>query len=466
MKKIIYITLLLFLFIKTSAQESIISGTIPEYAGKELRFTYYSDFITNEIKEAGKVKVAENGEFYFKLNSEDVVDIHIVDGIYDGSLLAEPGREYDIKLPLPEKKSFNEICNPFFEEIKYYIGYTDTVENDLNFKIQDIERDLGFFISENYNNFIFGIPPRQKVDSFIDVFNRNYHSNNKYLNDFINYKIGYLKYISRYSEPEEIASVYFYNSPVLYNNESYFTLFNNIFKNFFKSFPHQKKVESYGSIINYGKGLSVLIENISSNLELSNKPLIELLIIKGLYDGFHSGDYDSKSIIPILDSIIVYSKNPKSILIAENTKKSINHLLTGSQAPDFELYDQDSVLIKLSKFKGKYIYLNFCTNKNMTSRRELSLIPPLKKKFKRDIEFITISVDDSFDDFKKFCISNNYDWIIVGFGNQPEILNEYKVRSFPTGFLIDPYGKLILVPALLPSEGFENQFYGILNKRN
>lgn len=461
------IPILVLLSFSTTGQEVVLSGSVPEYSGEELIFSSYSNYITKEYKVIGRSKVNKDGYFKISFNTDKVLEIHLINGIYDGTLLVEPGRKYDIKLPPPEEKSFKELSNPFFKEIMYYIGYTDTIENDINIKIPSITGNLDNFISKNYTDFIYGTPPRQKIDSFIININKKYPAGiNPFQDSFLEYELGYLKYISRYFDHKKMGEEYFYNSPVLYNNGAYMDLFNHVFVDFFRSFPHNAKSESYSSIINYRKGYSSLIKLVEINLETDNRPFTEMLILKGLFDGFYNGDFRATEVIPIMDSIIILSEIPQNKKIAKNIKKSIEHLLPGTNAPIFELYDSDSNMVNLSNFKGKYVYLNFCSYQSKASRRELSLMTALYKKFKRKVEFVTISTDESFVEFIKLFGNNKYQWTYLSFQNQSDILKTYKVKSFPTSFLIDPYGKLILVPALLPSEGFENQFYGVLNRRN
>jgi hypothetical protein len=43
-----------------------------------------------------------------------------------------------------------------------------------------------------------------------------------------------------------------------------------------------------------------------------------------------------------------------------------------------------------------------------------------------------------------------------------EILEDYDIRAYPSYFLIDPEGKLILSPAPGPDKGFEKVFLEIL----
>ena len=56
-------------------------------------------------------------------------------------------------------------------------------------------------------------------------------------------------------------------------------------------------------------------------------------------------------------------------------------------------------------------------------------------------------------------------WIFLDSKFQSEIIEAYDVRTFPTYYLIDPEGRLLLSPAPGPDDGFEQRFVGIVKKR-
>ncbi len=52
---------------------------------------------------------------------------------------------------------------------------------------------------------------------------------------------------------------------------------------------------------------------------------------------------------------------------------------------------------------------------------------------------------------------NDYLWRALYFEDKTGILDNYQIRAFPMAYLIGPDGKLVLSPAPLPSEGFEQE---------
>jgi len=69
---------------------------------------------------------------------------------------------------------------------------------------------------------------------------------------------------------------------------------------------------------------------------------------------------------------------------------------------------------------------------------------------------------NKLDDFMH---RNAYTWTVLHYEGQPGVLDDYMVRGYPTAYLIDRNGLLLLSPATLPSEGFEQQLFRIMRAR-
>ena len=55
---------------------------------------------------------------------------------------------------------------------------------------------------------------------------------------------------------------------------------------------------------------------------------------------------------------------------------------------------------------------------------------------------------------KNYMKTNKYEWTFLFFNNQYDLLKDYKVKAYPTFYLVDPDGKMSLLPAVPPSEPF------------
>jgi hypothetical protein len=81
------------------------------------------------------------------------------------------------------------------------------------------------------------------------------------------------------------------------------------------------------------------------------------------------------------------------------------------------------------------------------------------------LNVVTVMVSEDRSKLEDFMSRNGYSWKVLHYEGQPGVLDDYMVRAYPTGYLIDRNGKLLLSPAILPSEGFEQQLFRIMRSR-
>jgi len=192
---------------------------------------------------------------------------------------------------------------------------------------------------------------------------------------------------------------------------------------------------------------------------------MEMVILKSLHDEFFSDNFSRSALLALLDSVYRTTKIPEHVIIAENIRNRITKLLPGFVPAPFSLMDVNGREVSLDKFKGKYVYLNFCTTTSYTCLKEFVQLEKISKQYRKHLEVVTISADDNIEDLKNFLKNSKYSWTFLHFGNKPEILKDYDIRVYPTYFLIGPDKKMILSPAPSPEEGFEHRFFQLLRSK-
>jgi peroxiredoxin len=151
--------------------------------------------------------------------------------------------------------------------------------------------------------------------------------------------------------------------------------------------------------------------------------------------------------------------------LGQHIKDKITRLQPGYEPPQFELQDTDGNLVKLSDFKGRYVYLNFCTCQSYACLNEFNMLTTLYQKHKDHLTILTIATDPMEEILRQFLAKNKYDWKFLHYDNQPSVIRDYDIRAFPTYFLIGPDGKLILSPADSPAENFEQKLFDVMRSR-
>ncbi|BDX38225.1 hypothetical protein CYCD_15800 [Tenuifilaceae bacterium CYCD] len=466
MKFLRFLSIIAFTIISFSgfAQEAIVYGNASDYKGDEIIFYQYADFITATESEIGRCKVDSNGKFSCKLKILETTNVFSYLGIYRIYFFAEPTKKYNLVLPQKEDKTEVQRLNPFFRETDLQVGIANIDKNDINFLINSF--DLRF--NENFDQIVMDAykgKRQENIDSLVNLIEAKYtDTNNPYFNAYRQYRYGLLKQITFYKKSTSVSNELFLNKPILYNNPSYMELFNLVYDKYFMFFSRTTSGSAIFKDVS-DRSLTKLKETLSGNKVLSNDTLMEMVILKALYDEFFSDNFSRSSLISILDSVYRTTKIADHLLIAENIRSKITKLLPGFVPNTFVLKDINGNDVSLDKFEGKYVYLNFCTTTSYTCLQEFPLLEKIYQKYGKHLEIVSISADKDINDLKSFLKGTGYSWTFLHYGNKPDIIKDFDIRAYPTYFLIGPDRKLIYSPAPSPKENFEMKFFQILRDR-
>jgi peroxiredoxin len=274
-----------------------------------------------------------------------------------------------------------------------------------------------------------------------------------------------LKLLANRQRVQSLSDEYFNNHPVLYCNTAYADLFNQVFDKYFLFFGRTSQGQKLFNDVNEAASYQALRETLSANNNFSNDTLTELVILKQIHDEYYGSQFSRAGLLKILDTLVVSTRIAEHRRIAGIIRHKITRLQPGFEPPAFELLDTDGNLVRLSDYKGKYVYLNFCTCQSYACLNEFNMLAQLYQRHKDRIAIITISTDPMEEVLRKFLAKNKYDWKFLHYDKQPGILKEYDIRAFPTYFLIGPDGKLIHSPAASPAEYFEQRLFEVMKAR-
>ena len=161
-----------------------------------------------------------------------------------------------------------------------------------------------------------------------------------------------------------------------------------------------------------------------------------------------------------INEVVAYYK-----IYSEQRMAVKNELAKGSPSPvfkDFENYNGGAT--SLSDFKGKYVYIDVWATWCAPCKKEIPYLKEIEVKYHdRDIEFISISIDDenssggSLKKAKKAWKTMVADKNLTGCqliapnGWKTDFIVDYKINSIPRFILIDPEGKIVNADAPRPS---------------
>ena len=494
------VVLLLFILISTSvgAENVQLSGSAPEFANQELVFKTFTDQITYTEVLLAKCPVDSAGNFACSLSIDQTRYVFLRLGAYEAFLFIEPEMEYQIILPERKDKTMADELNPYFEPIQYHLGIINTHEKELNYQLAFFDEIYALMLNNSlhltYNKLkkhnantgttkvdtVYSDKTYSRiVDNSAYLISQNFKEIDidreiekadsifadvdiKFFNDFKKYKYAQYRHLSNQEMMKSISNSYYQNNEILYHNPAYMSLFNLVYKDYFQYFGRTEKGGKIYQDINKQESYSALNNTLQQDSILANDTLRELVILKCLYDEFYKDKFSRKAMLKILDSLSLSTQNPEHLLIAKNIRNKVTKLLTGYEPPQFQLFDKDSNLVSLNDFKGKYVYLGFCTTVSYACIKEFEMLRSLYERHQKNFEIVVICMDENLPQMKHFVERKRFPYTFLHYGNQVEVFKDYDIRAFPTYYFINKQGKLSLSPAASPDENVELQIFKVM----
>lgn len=190
-----------------------------------------------------------------------------------------------------------------------------------------------------------------------------------------------------------------------------------------------------------GESFPEKIMNLRENMDSGKlRDAIENRMINSFVNQ-NKGKTDSKEIIAVLDTIA--NDNPRYKEWVEMISGYRSFIEPGDEVPDDILYDLEGNKIRLSDFKGKYLFIDFWASWCTYCIRELPALHKIQNDFSdKDIQFIGISLDADPENWKKavekYNLANNQ-YIV----STPEFAQKLELNTIPRYMLYDPNGRLI-----------------------
>ncbi len=457
----------------TYGQSVSIRATDPDYSHKTIRVTAARNPFITVPEYTSRVVCGEGGEFEYELDLDRPGVVQLETGIYQAYLYLEPGYHYDIQLPPYREKTQEELISPFFQPVvvsifvlsRYSITGQHAMEGpgDINEAMARFDSVFTAANQEVIRN--RKLQKNSDPDALITGMEAMFSSDtSSFFAYHRKYKYGLLKLNEGKTGLEGISREFL--GPVVQEwHPGFMELFRAMFRDFLFYYERTPEGKGLGTLINRGQPLDSVRQIILRHPAVWNDTLADMILLQELSFVFYRGDYHKEAIIMLLDSISGDPAAPRIGLYASQVKRKLSSLLAGHPPPDFTLPDLEGNLYSLADLTGKYLYLFFGTPNHYGCMMEYPFLQSFQEKHAAYLRVVTVMVSDNREELKSFMERNKYTWKVLKYIDPATLLDDYMVKSYPTAYLLAPDGTLLLSPAVLPSHGFEQQFFRILRSR-
>lgn len=225
----------------------------------------------------------------------------------------------------------------------------------------------------------------------------------------------------------------------------------------------KKQNETYGKINDevkkiYGKSYAKENDPIAAQLSKSRDSLTKMLM-GGMIADFVSQHKDSYIGVYVLANsgrgafdvdqleVLLKSLSPAMQKTEEGEKLTayiygVRNTSIGVTIKDFELNDQNGKAVSFAQFKGKYVWIDFWASWCGPCKQAFPHMKELYASYKdKGFEIVGVSTDATIDPWLKALPKLENPWPQLW--DNKNIASQFAVTAFPTGFLIDPNGKIL-----------------------
>ena len=455
--------LILFTTFQLNGQKSVLYGKAADYASKEIKFYRVSDPILHEKTELATTNIDSDGSFSVIFSLSQTTEIYTDLEKYRGTIVVEPGKNYRVELPPYSPKTSGETHSSYFKPALYWLGLPGADNTDLNFSVRSFLTDLNLETVKNSNQ-IYQQKSKEVVSAILALLEKKYGSiKNPYFKTLMNYSFAELEYPLYQRNTDFLITKYFASASLELAHPAYQQAFETLFTDFLRKQSLNIQNNKLISLTDSGNfsGLVSFFESRGFSKEFA-----ELVVLKGLYDGYYTGGFSKDGVIQGVEFAGNTILSPLLQPLANQIKNKLAHLAVGGKAPALRLSNLKHETVTLDQYAGKFIYLSFFNSASADCRGEIELIVSLEKELRQVLNFVSISLDDDFENASKLWISKGYSWELLNGSKQKQLIDNYNASSIPAFYLIAPDGTLKLSQAPFPSHGFDQAFLKILRDHN
>ena len=456
MRIIITYCLLLIGMIGFGQENTTINCYAPQFKGQVAQLVTYTDYISYETKVLDKGFVDESGNITFQCDPENGFKAMIQIQDKSATIYIDPNTpKYTVSFPYRHENVQKLTGNTV------RLVFDSLPDNDLNTLILEFNLRLDYFLYGDtlkvQRLMLQNAEFRDSLSKFTqEVFTEYKDIDNRYFKDYFKYSVASVALFSDRQQPDKNKFIVFETfikaKPILPHNDAYMYFVQDFYEDVLSDISVVNRDKATFAINNVASREKLDLA-MSQHYYLANKEFREFIMLNALQEAYHSTYFSHENIRFILDLVARNSDFESHSAIARNILRVQEKLAPGTEAPHFDWIEANGDTTTLKSLRGKYVYLMFWASWNKPSIQEMIVIKQLQDKYDKYVDFVSISLDHSKEDYQKFIQANAklYHWHFGHYNGDAQLLDNYAVRNVPYYLLIDMKGNIEQSPAYGPS---------------
>ena len=449
----------------TNGQYAVIRGVAPLAIGQEIQLRVYDDPISGKERVLAKQTIDVDGSFELKVIPNAEVQYALLQvGQNCADFFIQ--RDADLELSFVPPKE-DPLKPKAFNERQFFVPkITGGKSAGLNRHIIAFNDSIDAFLESIYPLLKQRKSPgfvAEQLAEFEKKTQKDFKEADSFVQGYIQYSIAGIEQ-TFLSDKERLYAKYLKEKTPQFNNPAFVDFALQFYQGQVYELAVVNKHEECKKLLDGKEAFAKMDEMLlAAEPKLKDVSLRRMVLIEGFDRLFGQKDFEDAKLIAALKSFGGLSSNSYLGNAAKNVAANHESLANGTMAPELVFTATDGSEKKLSDLQGTYIFLELTDATNGYSNRETNVIPNLKEEFEF-IRFVTICVGNSEQEVLELKKKMNIDWELGRIALSSVALEDYRIKSLPLFFIIDPSGKFYAAPAKDPTKGAQGQLMSLNEK--
>jgi len=447
-----------------NAQRATIKGVAPLAIGEEIQLRVYDDPISGKQRVLASQKIDVDGSFELKAIPNGSAQYAFLQvGTDCADFFIERDKNLELSFVPPKEDPTKPKA---FNERQFFIPkITGGSSMKLNEQIIAFNDTLDGFLESIYPMLKMRKSSSivaEEVKDFEQTVSNDFEGAEPFVKDYLKFSIANVEQ-TFLTDRERLYNKYLKDVQPQYTNPAYVDFLLEFFQGTVYKMAIVNRYDECKKVL-AGKEAFAALEQIMMEEEprLKNTSIGRLVLIHGMEGLFGQRDFKDENLVKALRHFGMLSSNSHLGNAAKNIAEKHSSLTKGTPAPDIVFSNTNGSEKKLSDLFGNYIFLELTDATNVYSNRETNVIPNLKDEFEF-VRFVTICVGNSEKEMLNLKNKMNIDWELGRIPMSSPTLDDYRIKSLPLFFIIDPDGKFCSAPAKDPTKGAQQELM-VLNE--